>query len=214
MEKTRNIVIVGCGPGSAEYVSPMARNAIADASLLIGSRRLLELFGECHCEKVTVNADIEKALDKIAEKRESGKIAVLVSGDPGLCSLAKPVVRRFGRENCKIIPGVSSLQLAFASVGLDWLDAKIITAHASEPEVDIDAIAEEPKIAVLGGNQKSMEWIFKLAKRLSGDRKIFLCENLSLPEEKIEQVTLKEFHNCRPSSMTIVLLIKEELLLS
>ncbi len=212
MEKTRNIVIIGCGPGSAEYLSPLARKAAADAYLLLGSRRLLELFGDSHCEKVAVNADVEKALDKIAEKRESGKIAVLVSGDPGLCSLAKPVVARFGRENCKIIPGVSSLQLAFASVGLDWLDAKIITAHAGEPDIDIDAIAGEAKIAVLGGTEKSMEWIFKLAKRLGSDRRIFICENLSLPEEKITEVTLENFKKCHPSSMTIALLVKGELL--
>ena len=37
----RDIRIVGCGPGSAQYVSPAAHEALRGADVLLGSARLL-----------------------------------------------------------------------------------------------------------------------------------------------------------------------------
>ena len=38
------ITIVGCGPGSQEYLTPAAIGAVEKADLLIGTERLLRLF--------------------------------------------------------------------------------------------------------------------------------------------------------------------------
>ena len=45
MEVNENrITIVSCGPGSADYVMPIAHKAVAKAEVLVGASRLLELF--------------------------------------------------------------------------------------------------------------------------------------------------------------------------
>ena len=40
------IVIVGCGPGSPDYLTPLARRAVERAEVLVGASRLLDLFAE------------------------------------------------------------------------------------------------------------------------------------------------------------------------
>lgn len=179
---------------------------------MIGSKRLLELFPDATCEKVAEGADTGKALKEIEARLGKGKIAILVSGDPGLYSLARPVIRRFGAAKCRVVPGVSSVQLAFARIGLDWSDAKIISAHAGDPVMGFDALRAESKIAVLGGRKESSEWVRKLAESLNGNRTIFALENLSLPNEKVEEVKPEELDGREYASMTIFLIIRRDLL--
>ena len=125
------IAIVGCGPGSPQYLTDAARQAVAGAEVLLGSRRLLELFDDCRCRRVEVGGDVAAIMEQIAAHHEAGqRVVVLVSGDPGLFSLGRNIVERFGRENCEVIAAVSSVQAAFARLGLDWGDALIISATA------------------------------------------------------------------------------------
>ena len=207
MEKIKPITIIGCGPGGVGYLSGEALNAAARSDCLIGSKRLLALFQENGVERVTVNAEVKKTIDEITRRYETKNIAVLVSGDPGISSLAKPVIKHFGIENCVVIPGVSSVQLAFARLGLDWLDAKIVSAHGHDPVAEMESYRRYEKIAVLGGRDESIVWAHNLAKTLC-DRQVFICENLSLAGENITELTLEQLGSYKAVSMSIVLLIK------
>ena len=95
------ITIAGCGPGALEYVTPAALHAIEQAEVLVGARRLLETFPRVAAERIVVGADVHKALDAMAKHVGRRRIVVLVTGDPGLCSLARPVIRGFGRDACR-----------------------------------------------------------------------------------------------------------------
>jgi len=205
-KKIKPITIIGCGPGGGGYLSGEALTAAARSDCLIGSKRLLALFQENGIDRVALNADVKKTIDEITARYKTQRIAVLVSGDPGISSLAKPVLKRFGIENCVVIPGISSVQLAFARLGLDWLDAKIISAHGHDPDSDMESYRQYEKIAVLGGRDESIVWAHNLATTLS-DRRIFICENLSLPNEKVAELTLEQLGCYKAPSMTIVLLI-------
>ncbi len=127
------ITIVGCGPGALDHLPPVAHRAIAEADVLVGASRLLDLFPTMTAERIVVGANIPKLLDQMAPHVSQANIAVLVTGDPGVCSLAQPVIQRFGRENCRVIPGISSVQVAFARLGLDWFGARLLSAHARIP---------------------------------------------------------------------------------
>ncbi len=137
------ITIAGCGPGALEYVTPAALHAIKQAEILVGARRLLESFPEVAAQRIVVGADVPKALDAIAEHLGQRRIVVLVTGDPGLCSLARPVIQRFGRNACRVIPGISSVHAAFASVGIDWFGARILSAHDRAPDLDPESLVIE-----------------------------------------------------------------------
>jgi cobalt-precorrin-7 (C5)-methyltransferase len=208
--KNASLIIAGCGPGSPDYLTPAARNAIEQAEVLVGAGRLLELFPNHRGEKIIVGSDIEKVLDEIDS--ESGRrIVVLVTGDPGLCSLAAPILKRFGRSRCEIIPGVSSIQTAFAAIGMDWLDARIIDAHGENPRLKPATLTKEGKIAVFAGRKDAIAWVADLAKAIGKGRRIYLCENLTLDNERVRQIEPADLEKTEASSRTIVLIIKEDL---
>lgn len=204
------INIVGMGPGSPDYLTPAAMKAIEGVDCVAGAARLLSLIPDNGAERVVIGADVNDALDAIAEKSPNGTAAVLVSGDPGLFSFAKLVLRRFGLEVCTVIPGVSSVQAAFAAVGLDWQDAMIISAHATDPDVDMERAQKTDKIAVLGGREASIPWICDFAGELGGGRRVFVCENLTLPDERVYETTIENLKSAAPGSSVIALIVKEE----
>lgn len=201
------ITIVGCGPGSLEYLTPMARRAIDKAETLMGAERLLELFPESLAEKIAVGGDVKAALAAISERLRRKKITVLVTGDPGLCSLAHPVIDQFGIDACMVIPGVSSIQAAFARAGVDWLDARILSAHGREPDVDAESCRENASIAILAGNQMALRWIADFAEKLGGRRAV-VCENLTLPNERVREMDAAALCDIEASPQTVVLLLK------
>jgi precorrin-6y C5,15-methyltransferase (decarboxylating) CbiE subunit len=204
------LTIVGCGPGSPDYLTEAGRRAIAGAAVLAGSARLLDLYATASQERIRVGSDVEGVLEVIASKRERGKVVVLVSGDPGLCSLARPVLRRFGRDACEVLPGVSSVQLAFARLGLDWQDARIVSAHKGIPDITPEDLAGYGTVAILAGHRTSQGWIADMAASLGNERSLVVCEDLSLETERIRRVPVGEFRRLDLSTRTIVLLMREE----
>lgn len=204
------IVIAGCGPGSPDYLTPAVQRAVARADVLVGTKRLLALFPGHGGEKITVTADIAAILQEMAHRQDRQRMVVLVTGDPGLCSLAGPVLRRFGRQACDVIAGVSAVQVAFARIGLDWLDARIIDAHGENPEIDPAMLLNDGKIAVFAGRPAAIRWTAALVQRLGRNRRVYLCENLTLADESVRRIEANDLELTPASTRTIVLLIKEE----
>jgi precorrin-6y C5,15-methyltransferase (decarboxylating) CbiE subunit len=210
--KERPIWIVGCGPGAAEYLTPAARKAVGKAQVIVGAKRLLELFPGGAAERIAVGSDIASVLKEIEDLGRTKAIAVLVTGDPGIFSLARPVVERFGRNRCRVIPGVSSLQAAFARLGLDWHDARIIDAHGEDPVEEPASLAGARKIVVFTGRKAAYGWVERLAESLGGGYRIFLCEDLTLPGETIREVRPGGFLREAPSARSIVIFVRKELI--
>lgn len=204
------ISIVGCGPGNPDFLPPVAYNAIFSANVVAGAPRLLEDFAAAHHEKIAVRTDIPAALNAISQRFSEGKkIAVLVTGDPGLCSFARPVIRHFGTASCRVIPGISSVHAAFAAIGEDWYGAQILSAHDSPPSLSPEKLAEETKIAILAGNPKAADWIESLATFLAPTHTIFACENLTLPDESVRSLETLCFATL--ASRCILLFLKKEI---
>ncbi|TVS10983.1 MAG: precorrin-6y C5,15-methyltransferase (decarboxylating) subunit CbiE [Planctomycetaceae bacterium] len=209
---TTKIAIVGCGPGSPQYVTEAARNAVAVADALVGSQRLIDLFSESPPDRIMVGPDIPDVLQQMVPYLAAGRtVAVLVSGDPGLCSLAARVIRHFGRRQCHVVPAVSSVQAAFAKAGLDWSDARIVSAHGREPNVDIADLGGADKIAVLAGTTDAIQWAAQAATALRATHIVLLAENLTLDDERFRELAAEQLYETQASSLSIVLLIRRTL---
>jgi precorrin-6y C5,15-methyltransferase (decarboxylating) CbiE subunit len=205
------IQIIGCGPGSPRYLTDAARQAVAGAEVLVGSVRLLDLFPDHPGRRVLGGADIPALLDEVAREHAAGRsVAVLVSGDPGLFSLGSKVVRRFGVEQCDVVPGVSSVQVAFARLGLDWADARILSAHARLPQVGAEELGRHDKIAILAGSREAVRWAAERAAALRSSHASFLCENLTLDDERVRPVTPDDLASAEAASLAIILYIRRE----
>ena len=202
------IFIVGCGPGGADYVSPAAAQAVAGACTVLGSERLLRLFPETTRRQVVLPPAVDAAIQMMETHRSAGPTAVLVSGDPGMFSLAKPIIAHFGPKHCSVIPGISSLQIAYARLGLDWSDARIVSAHGRTPEVTSAELSHSQSIAIFGGTPEAAAWVSRIAAELSASHRLFVCEDLTLPTEKVYEANPIELRASELSSLVILILVR------
>ena len=178
----KKITIIGCGPGGAEYLTPSARNHALKQDTLAGAKRLFTLFPEFTGSKIPYTGT-EALLKSIANT--PGRVGVLVSGDTSYFSLAESVIRHFGIQNCTVIPGISSIQVALARFGLQADTARILSAHAATPKAAPETFANNESIIILGGNPASTNWILKLAAVIRNTHTLSICIDLTLPEERL-----------------------------
>ncbi|MEP7161222.1 MAG: precorrin-6y C5,15-methyltransferase (decarboxylating) subunit CbiE [Dermatophilaceae bacterium] len=87
----------------------------------------------------------QRSATPVAEDR----VVVLASGDPLFYGIVRRL-RRAGLE-CMVYPGVSSVAATFASVGVPWDDAQIVSAHGLPLRPALAACRALPKVAVLTG---------------------------------------------------------------
>jgi precorrin-6y C5,15-methyltransferase (decarboxylating) CbiE subunit len=211
VEIVSNLVeIVGCGPGSPDYVTPRARASVESADLLVGAERLLNLFRDVNAEKVRLGGDVEGALRTVRRGWEGGRgVSVLVTGSPGLCSLASLVLRRIGRANCRVLPGISSVQVACARVGTDWHNIQVVNAHNGKPADDIPPAEAGPKTAIFLGEPSSSRWAAAFIEDIEAPVRLFACEELTLPDEQVREVSLDDLRELSFSPRTVLLVVEE-----
>jgi len=206
----KRITIIGCGPGGAGWIGDTARTAIADAEVVAGTPALLLQFAPAGIEQIEVRADIEEALERMAACGYRKRIAVLVTGDPGICSLARPVIRRFGVDQCRVIPGISAVQAAFAALAVDWTEARIVGAHAQPPAMPPVALINERLIAVLTGHSQTGPWLQQLAGLPGCQWRIHACRDLTLATERIEDITPDGLLEAARTPRTVIVLERRE----
>ncbi|MEE9585190.1 MAG: precorrin-6y C5,15-methyltransferase (decarboxylating) subunit CbiE [Candidatus Brocadiales bacterium] len=207
-----NVAIIGCGPGSISYMTVGALKRIKEADVVVGSRRLLNLFPEVRVEKLVLGRNYRVLLGKIERLSARKKVAVLVSGDPGFFSYARLVVNRLGKERCDIIPGISSIQLAFASIRQHWSDARFISLHGRKTELNslVEAVKAHDKVAVLNDTAMSPKIVCHALKRGGvKDKKVYLCENLSLGNENVKEYDLASLSRANANGINVMIFVSE-----
>ena len=208
MEK--RITIIGCGPGSSEFLTSAAKQAAARAEVLVGAPRLLGLFSDSPALRAEVGADIDAVLETIATYCREKQVGVLVSGDPGCFSLAKRVTARFGMEACHVIPGISAVQVACARLGLAWAGARIISMHGRESSRTPQDFAGEECVVVLGGGKASAPWIAGLAGALGSTHRVWVCRDLTLETEQVQEVNVPYSMEMFTYARIIVVLVQRK----
>ena len=207
------VTIVGCGPGSKKFITGYAMQHIINAEVLIGSRRLLSLFPDADADTYVLSNNYKLLITRIASLRKTKKVVVLVSGDPGFFSYSKLIVDKIGIENCEVIPGISSVQMAFAKIGRTWNDACFMSLHGRSGKLAavVKKITDYEKVAVLTDNSNNVKLIAKkLLETGVKERKIYVCENLSLEKERIREFDVSSILKIRVSDLNVIIFLDEE----
>jgi precorrin-6Y C5,15-methyltransferase (decarboxylating) len=154
---------------------------LADAALVAGGRRNLEMLGVGEGRAVVLEGDLSEALARIAGTE--GPVVVLASGDPGYFGIVRLLGARFGRENLRVLPGSSSVSVAFARAGLSWDDAVTVSAHGRDPRRAVNVCRAHRKVAVLTAPDFGPA---DLAESLDGlGRTLVVAEKLGEPDERV-----------------------------
>lgn len=180
------ITVAGVGPGGEDYILPAVREAAVSADVLAGGRRALAPFDNLNKPTLAVTGDLSGLADQLRELSREKKVTVLVSGDPGFYSLLAYLRRHFSAGELTVIPGVSSVQVAFARLGEPWQDASLLSAHGRDAEEVLPLLLATGKKAVL----TDRVWT---PGRIAGamlaagarDAKVALCRNLTTDREEI-----------------------------
>jgi precorrin-2 C20-methyltransferase/precorrin-3B C17-methyltransferase len=121
------IVVVGLGPGAAEWTTPEVLRALLDATDLVGYQPYLNRIPtkagqRRHGSDNKVEA--ERARDALSMAESGRRVCVVSSGDPGIFAMASAVVQEMeeGPEawrkiKIRVLPGVSAMQAAAARAG-------------------------------------------------------------------------------------------------
>jgi len=157
-----------------------AESLLEEAVLVVGGARHLEVLGVQGERAVVLKGDLSEALDRIGEV--GGPVVVLASGDPGFFGIVRLLGERFGAENLRVLPAVSSVALAFARAGISWDDAITVSAHGRDPRRAVNICRAHPKVAVLTSREFGPA---ELARELEGWRRtFFIAERLGEPDER------------------------------
>ncbi len=204
------IYILGIGPGSRDYLLPATEKRVQEAEILIGGERALKLFQGLEKEEIVIRANLEDVRDFIAANYRSRQIAVLVSGDPGLYSMFNYLKQHFPTEDLYLLPGISSMQLAFARAKISWQDACFISLHGNgdKDKGQLEELLQDKEKTGLFTDDKFPpdKVASYLTERGYGERKAVVAENLSYPEERIIRDSLKELSRQEFAGLSVMVI--------
>lgn len=188
--QSRKLLILGCGPGSPEYITPLVQTLATQAEFLIGSKRCLELFplAQNICHKPTCKLSV--IMETVEAHINSHKrVAWLATGDVNLYSIATTLRKYFGHDNFICVAGVSCLQVACARLNLEMNTIQIYSLHSSFLN-SIDDIDLECSFALFLGRKTFYSILSQLVKHLSRTHELWSCSELTYPNERIARAEL------------------------
>lgn len=207
-----NFTIVGTGLGIKEYILPQGISAIEEADILIAGERNLEPWLYLQKESYIIKSNLSEIVSIIKNNYKVKKVVILVSGDPGFYSLLNYISKFFNRKEIKIIPGISSMQMAFAKAGLSWHDAVLLNLHGRKLEILNDFLGEN-KIGMLtdpvNNPLKVCQHIVSMTSR---NFTVLICINLGYNNEDILEFKINEYEKIVINEQlpAVMILIDEE----
>ena len=203
------MIVAGIGPGNPDFVLPAALHTIRSAKVLVGGSRALADFaveGQC---TMTIRGDIPAVLSFIDEKLHDQDVVVMVSGDPGYFSLLDALRRSYDEEVLQVIPGISSVQFAFARLALPWHDASFLSFHGRRPSDEELSYRPGRVLGIITDKAYSSRTIPQLLMELGWPKgaKTAICARLSYDDERIVRTTLGGAISEREETHCVVVVI-------
>jgi precorrin-4/cobalt-precorrin-4 C11-methyltransferase len=127
MIQKNTVYFVGSGPGDPELITIKAKNLLEVADVVISSGSLLnpEILDYAKKDAILYDAaklDREEIYEILRDSTKNGKLAIRFhDGDPGIFSTIREQIDKLEKDEikCEVIPGISSLLGAAASMNLE-----------------------------------------------------------------------------------------------
>ncbi|MBC7390246.1 MAG: precorrin-3B C(17)-methyltransferase [Opitutaceae bacterium] len=207
------IKVVGLGPGSGDYMLPMAIKAVQEADVIIGYHYYFQFIEEyitegTACIGKELSEEEKRAEIAIEKAIEGYKVVVIGSGDASIYSMASIVYQMVAKSGEDIeletIPGISAFVAAGSKLGA-VLGHDFCCISLSDLMTPWSTIEKRIQAAAFGDfvtsiyNPKSKKRYWQLNKLKSifleyreASTPVAICYQLGRPEEKITLTTLAE----------------------
>ena len=156
-----NITLAGVGMGSQASLTKEVEQAIKDADIILGAKRMIDIY-EPRLEKKPyfMAGDIIPYLKKLQGNDtfyEDKNVVILFSGDSGFYSGCQSLYRSLRVEtesgaldaDISIMPGISSIAYLAACTGESYQDAEICSIHGRKQANLADIIRHNSKTFML-----------------------------------------------------------------
>lgn len=215
MAKMEPISIVGLAPGSLE-ITQFAKDALAHADMVVGGKRLLaacpdSLFNP-NTKRLPVTAPLQPMLEDIRVASEAGsKVVVLADGDPLFFGIGKRLGEEYGRENIRVEPNISTMQVAAAKLGLPWQDMDFVSLHGRDDYSPLySALVRADLIAVFTDAVNTPAEVARaLLERGADCFSMTVLENLGTLDEQIRPLPLPDTWGMDFADLNLVILERQ-----
>lgn len=129
-----NVNVVGVGPGSPNYVTEVVKEIIKNSDIIVGYKYTLktieQLIDGKEVHEITMQ-DQEDTYQSISKKLGEKKLVIPFTGDVNFSEseVVDRIIEIF--DDVKIIPGISSIQVAASKARVPLDKSKVITLHIS-----------------------------------------------------------------------------------
>jgi len=223
-------MLVGIGPGSHAHMTQRARDAIAEADVVIGYSTYIKLVADLLEGKEVVRKGMTEELDRAVSAldgaREGKKVALISSGDAGVYGMAGPTYEVLFQAGwtpdsditVEVVPGASAINACAALVGAplthDFCSISLSDLLTPWPVIArrLDAVAAADFVVALY-NPKSgrrtqqivqAQQLFLRHRR--PDTPVAVVKSAYRRRERIEFTTLDKMSDCDIGMLTTVLI--------
>ncbi|WP_408959197.1 cobalt-precorrin-7 (C(5))-methyltransferase [Natrinema sp. 74] len=175
------VYAVGVGPGNQEYLTPRGERAIREADVVVGFTTVVEFVADLtDADLLTCGyKDEAEALEEFGERVAAGESGTAVAmGDPNhsgyqfVGKVQDAVEREDSDIPVRIVPGISSLQMAASRARTPMEDTAFVTLHKSgDLEADMERLAAAATV-----DERHLLVLPRPYDRMPGDIAAFLLE--------------------------------------
>lgn len=122
------IRLVGIGPGSADLLTPGARDALVNSDVILGYEFYLELLEDVlesdvvRYQNYSIGEEMKRARDTVKFAREGKRTALVSGGDAGIYGMGSPLFEVLDGQDddeieVEVFPGITALSAASSRLG-------------------------------------------------------------------------------------------------
>jgi precorrin-6Y C5,15-methyltransferase (decarboxylating) len=190
----RWLSIVGIGEDGADGLSPIARGLVADAELVFGGKRHLQLAGPLIRGAARPwPSPFERGIAEVLGARGRA-VCVLASGDPFFYGVGAVLMRHVDPQETVTVPGASAFSLAAARLGWSLPDTTLLSLHARALDLVRPHLQPGARLLALTSDGDGPAALARLLAATGfGASKLTVLEALGGPRERVRGTTAEGF---------------------
>jgi precorrin-6Y C5,15-methyltransferase (decarboxylating) len=201
----RWLSIVGIGEDGAEGLSPVARGLIADAEIVFGGKRHLELAKSLIRGAARPwPSPFDGAIPEVLSCR-GRSVCVLASGDPNWFGVGSLLAKHVDPSETLSVPSPSAFSLAAARLGWALPDVMVVSLHGREMDLVRPHLHPGARVLALTSDGEGPAALAQLlAETGFGSSKLTVLEALGGSRENIRTTTAANFNQRDVDALNIV----------
>ncbi|WP_320667158.1 precorrin-6y C5,15-methyltransferase (decarboxylating) subunit CbiE [Prochlorococcus sp. MIT 1307] len=220
INKVENLIhVIGTDASGPEKLPKYLQELILSTKKIAAPKRILKIIPQWWSNSTKKPLPECIASDSPSElinwlKKQGDQVIVLASGDPLWFGIGRCLVESLPGNRLVFHPSITSMQLAFARLGIPWQNASWISLHGRDAAPLAKRLQERPEsLAILTnptneGAKEVRQYLH--ASGLEESYALWICEQLGHPQERIQRVMPKDELAPDLHPLHIVILLEEK----